>query len=49
MTIFDKIKQRILKYLGVEKLDGNPNSDRFTFINDENTIKRQKVDECRIW
>lgn len=49
MTIFDKIKQRILKYLGVEKLDGNPNSDRFTFINDENTVKRQKVDECRIW
>jgi hypothetical protein len=49
MTIFDKIKQRILKFLGVEHLDGDPNSDRFTFINDENTVKRQKLDEVRIW
>lgn len=49
MTIFDKIKQRILKFLGVEHLGGDPNSDRFTFINDENTIKRQKLDEVRIW
>lgn len=49
MTIFDRIKQRILKFLGIEHLSGNPNSDRFTFINDENTVKRQKLDECRIW
>ena len=49
MTIFDKIKQRILNFLGLEHLGENPNSDRFTFINDENTVKRQKVDECRIW
>lgn len=49
MTIFDKIRQRILKFLGLEHLSENPNSDRFTFINDENTVKRQKLDECRIW
>lgn len=49
MTIFDRIKQRILKFLGLERLGGNPNSDRFTFINDENTVKRQKLDEVRIW
>lgn len=49
MTIFDKIKQRILQFLGLRKLDDNPNSDRYTFINDENTVKRQKLDECRIW
>lgn len=49
MTIFDKIKQRILKFLGIEHLGGDPNSDRFTFINDENTVKRQKLDEVRIW
>ena len=49
MTIFEKIKNRILKFLGVEHLNGDPNSDRFTFINDENTVKRQKLDEVRIW
>lgn len=49
MTIFDRIKQRILKFLGLERLGNNPNSDRFTFINDENTVKRQKLDEVRIW
>ena len=45
MTIFDKIRQRILKMLGVEHLGSNPNSTRFTFINDENTVKRQKLEE----
>lgn len=49
MTIFDKIRQRILKMLGVEHLGSNPNSTRFTFINDENTVKRQKLEEVRIW
>ena len=38
-----------MKYLGVEHLNDDPNSDRFTFINDENTVKRQKLDEVRIW
>lgn len=49
MTIFDKIKQRVLNFLGIEHLSGDPNSERFTFINDENTVKKQKLDECRIW
>lgn len=49
MTIFERIKQRIIKMLGLQKLEDNPNSDRYTFINDENTVKRQKLDEFRIW
>lgn len=49
MTIFDRIRQRILRFLGLEHLAGDPNSDRFTFINDENTVRRQKLDEVRIW
>ena len=49
MTIFDRIRQRILKFLGLEHLSENPNSERFTFINDEETVKKQKLDEVRIW
>lgn len=49
MTLFEKIKQRILNFLGLEHLSTDPNSDRYTFINDINTVKRQKVDEVRIW
>ena len=49
MNIFDIIKQRILSYIHVEKVDDNPKSTRYTFINNENTIQRQKLDECRVW
>lgn len=49
MNIFDIIKQRILSYIHVEKVDDNPKSARYTFINNENTIQRQKMDECRVW
>jgi len=49
MTIFEQIKERILKMTQVERLGENPNDSRFTFINDEETIRRQELDECRIW
>lgn len=49
MTIFEKIKNRILKMIGATHLDDNPNSERYTFINDENTVKRQKLEEARVW
>ena len=49
MTIFEKIKQRILNFLGLEHLSSDPNSNRFTFINDINTVNSQKLDEVRIW
>lgn len=49
MTLFEKIKARILKFLGLEHLSDNPNDARYTFINDDNTVKKQHQDECRIW
>lgn len=49
MTLTERIKKRILKFLGLEHLSENPNSDRYTFINDEETVRRQHLDECRIW
>ena len=45
----EQIKKRVLKFLGSEHLDENPNSNRYTFINDEETIKEQHLNECRIW
>lgn len=49
MTIFEKIRQRILKFLKLEHLSDNPQGERYTFINDENTVKRQHLNENRIW
>lgn len=49
MTLMERIKNRILKFLGLEHLSDNPNSNRYTFINDEDTIKEQRLNECRIW
>ena len=49
MTIFDKIRQRILKFLRIEHLSEDPNSSRYTFINDIETVKKQKLEEYRIW
>ena len=49
MTLNDKIRLRILKFLGLEKLAENPNDDRFTFMGDEETIRKAKIQECKIW
>lgn len=49
MTILEKIKQIILKSVGYKRLSDNPNSPRYTFINSEETIRNQRVSECKIW
>ena len=49
MTLMERIKKRILKFLGLEHLSENPNSPRYTFINSEETIKQQHLAECKIW
>lgn len=49
MTVFEKIKSIILKVVGVKKLEDNPNSRRYMFINDDNKIKRANLAEYRIW
>ena len=46
MTLKEKIRKRILKFL---KLDENPNSERFTYISNEEEVKRQKLSENKIW
>ena len=49
MTITEWIKQRVLKWLGIEHLSQSPNDERYRFISDEETVRRQRLDECRIW
>lgn len=46
MTLKERIRQRLLKFL---KLGENPNSERFTYISNEEEIKRQKLTENKIW
>ena len=49
MNIFDAIKEKIMKFLKLDKLDYNPNSERLTFICDEDNLKKQKLKEQRVW
>lgn len=49
MNIIEVIRRRILKYLGLEKLNENPNSERLTFIQDANDIIKQQVMEYKTW
>lgn len=49
MNIIEAIKRRVLKYLGIEKLNDNPNSERLTFISDEEDIVRQNLNEYKTW
>lgn len=49
MTLKEKFKQAILKFLGLEKLAENPNSDRYTFLGDPETIIKAKAQENKIW
>lgn len=49
MTIFQKVTNFALKLLGVKKLSEDPNDSRFNFINDEDTIREQKLKEYKIW
>ena len=49
MTIVEKIKQRILKFLGIEKLSQNPSDERFTFINSKDEVRNQHLKEYKVW
>ena len=49
MDIVDAVRRRILKFLKIENLNGNPNDERLTFICDDNNIKKQALKEYRIW
>lgn len=49
MNILEAIRKRILKFLKLDHLDYNPDGERLTFICDEENIKRQNLQEFRIW
>lgn len=49
MDIVEKIKQRILRFLGLDKLAGNPNQERFALVNDPDDVKLQNAQEARVW
>lgn len=49
MNLKEAIKNRILKFLKLEHLSANPNSNRLTFINDDDAIKSFKVREAKTW
>ena len=40
MTIKEFIKNKILKFLGIERLSSNPNDERLTFISNDDEIKQ---------
>lgn len=49
MNILDVIRRRILKFLGLQKLDNNPYGERLTYIcNDEDIIK-QNLHAYKTW
>lgn len=49
MTIFQKVANFALKLVGVRRLSENPNDSRFNFINHEETIIQQHLQEYKIW
>ena len=49
MTLKEWIKKKILKRQGVERLDANPNSDRLTFIADEDNLKLEEIQANKVW
>lgn len=49
MNLKDRLKNWLLKKLGYKKLNENPNSSRFTYINDAEEVQLDKVKEATIW
>ena len=49
MTIKEFLKNKILKFLGLEKLADNPNDQRYTFINDDEALKIEEIKANRVW
>ena len=49
MNILDVIKKRILKFLGLERLSESPNSERLTFIQNQDNIIYQQLQEYKTW
>lgn len=48
MTLFEWIKTKIFKR-NVQRLDENPNSDRLTFISNEEQLKVEEIQANKVW
>ena len=49
MNITEYLKSKVLNILKLKKLPGDPNSDRFTYINDDEAIRLSNIKANRIW
>lgn len=49
MTITEWLRNKILRFLKIEELSDNPNSERLTFINNNEEIRQSYVRECKVW
>ena len=49
MTLWEWIKTKILNRQGVERLDENPNSDRLTFIANNDKLKIEEIQANKTW
>ena len=49
MTLKDWIRNKIINFLGIEKLSSNPKSERLTFISDDDALKKEEIKANRIW
>ena len=49
MNVIEFFKTRALRLLGLTKLNGNPNDERLTYINDDEAIRISDIHANRIW
>lgn len=49
MNVLDIIRDKVLKFLKLDKLADDPTSERLTYINDLSDINKQDMDEARVW
>lgn len=49
MNVIELIRKKALKLLGLFKLNGDPNSERLTYINDDEAIRQSNIKANRIW
>lgn len=49
MDIIEKVRQRILRFLRLDHLQDNPNSERYTYITDIDEVRKEHLEECRVW
>ena len=49
MNVFEKLRCKVLKQLGLYKLNSDPNSERLTYINDDEAIRISNIRANRYW